>query len=81
MECRYRPPPGGGLCKGLGKVRGKLAGRFYQLLEGHAATAVHLRQIGQAPNDKCWWYASGERQSSHHLLIRCRRWMPEIRRL
>ena len=80
-ERRYRPPPGGRLRKGLGKVRKELAGRFYQLLSGHAATAPHLRRIGQAPSDRCWWCGSGERQTRYHLFIRCRWWTPEIRRL
>lgn len=35
---RYRPPPGGKLRKELARVRKELAGRFYQLLSGHAAT-------------------------------------------
>ena len=78
-ERRYRPPPGGRLRKGLGKVRNELAGRFYQLLSGHAAP--YLVRIGQAPNDRCWWCGSGERQKRHHLFVRCRRWTPEIRRL
>ena len=59
----------------------ELAGRFYELLSGHAATAVHLRRVGQAPSDKCWWCGSGERQSFHHLFIKCRRWTPEIKRM
>lgn len=80
-ERRYRPPPGLRLRKGLSKVRKELAGRFYQLLSGHAATAEHLRRVEQTPGDKCWWCGSGERQSRHHLVIKCRRWMPEIRRL
>ena len=80
-ERRYRPLPRGKLRKGLGKVRKELAGRFCQLLSGHAATAVHLRRVGQAPNDKCWWCDSGERQLRHHPFIRCRRWTPEFRRL
>ena len=80
-ERRYRPPPGRKLRKGLGRVRKELAGCFYQLLSGHAATAPHLRRIGQAPNDRCWWCGSGERQTRHHLFIRCRRWAPEVRRL
>ena len=46
---------GGRLRRGLGKVRKDLAGRFYQLLSGHAATAPHLMRVGQAPSDKCWW--------------------------
>ena len=59
----------------------ELAGRFYQLLSGHAATAPHLLRIGQAPNDRCWWCSSGERQTRHRLFIRRRRWTPEVRRL
>ena len=62
-------------------MRKELARRFYQLLSGNPATAPHLLRIGQAPNDRCWWCGSGERQTRHHLLIRCRRWTPEIRRL
>ena len=65
----------------LGKVRKELAGRFYQLLSGHATTAVHFRRVGQVPRDRCWWCGSGERQTHHHLLIRCRRWTPEIKRM
>ena len=67
--------------KGLGKVRKGLAGRFYQLLSGHAATGPHLKRIGQTQDDRCWWCGSGETQTRHHLFIRCWRWMPEIRRL
>ena len=78
---RYRPPLGGSLRKGLARVRKELAGRFYQLLSGHAGTAELLRRVGQAPSDKRWWCSSGERQSRHHLFIKCRRWLPEIRRL
>ena len=83
-ERRYRPPPRGKLPKGseqLGKARKELAGRFYQLLSGHAATAVRPRRWGQVPSDKCWWCGSGERQTRHHLFIRCRRWTPEIKRM
>ena len=75
------PPPGGKLRKGLARVKKELAGRFYQPLSGHAATAVHLRRVRQAPSDRCWWCGSGERQTRYHLLVRCRRWLPEIRRL
>ena len=80
-ERRHRPPPGGRLRKGLGKVRKELAGRFYQLLSGHAATDPHLARIDQAPNDRCWWCGSGGRQTHYHLFIPCRRWSREIRRL
>ena len=78
---RYRPPPGGKTGRELGRVRKELAGRFYQLLSGHAATAPHLQRFGQSPSDQYWWCGSGERQTRHHLFIRCRRWTPEIRRL
>ena len=65
----------------LGGVRKELAGRYYQLLSGHAATAPHLQRFGQAPSDRCWWCGSGERQTRYHLFVRYRRWTPEIRRL
>ena len=48
-ECRYRPPPRGKLRKGVCRVREELAGCFYQLLSGNAATATHLRRVGQPP--------------------------------
>lgn len=51
-ERLYHPQPGRKLRKGLGKIRKELAGRFYPLLIGHAATAPHLRRIGQASNDR-----------------------------
>ena len=67
--------------KELGGICNELAGRYYQLLSGHAATVDHLVRVGQAQSDRCWEYGSGERQTRHHLFIRCRRWAPEIRRL
>ena len=76
---RYRPPKGGKLPKGLARTREELAGRFYQLLSGHAATAEHLLRVGQAPSSRCWWCGSGERQSRYHLFFKCRRWGPEIK--
>ena len=78
---RYRPPPGGKLRKGLARVRKELAGRFYQLLLGYTAIVEHLVRVGQASSDRCWWCGSGERQTRFHLLVKCRRWEPEIRRL
>ena len=78
---RYCPPPNGKMRKELGRVPKELAGRYYQLLSGHAATAQHLVRVGQAQNECCWWCGSGEKQSRHHLFIRCQRWMPEIKRL
>ena len=78
---RYRPPKGGKMRKDLGGCRKELAGRFYQLLSGHAATAEHLVRVGQAENDTCFWCGSGEKQTRHHLFVKCRRWTPEIRKL
>ena len=78
---RYRPPPNGKMRKELSKAPKELAGRYYQLLPGHAAIAQHLVRVGQAQNECCWWCGSDEKQSRHHLFIRCQRWMPEIKRL
>ena len=78
---RYRPPKGGKMRKELGKCPKELASRFYQLASGHAAVAEHLVRVGQADNDTCFWCGSGERQTRHHLFIKCRRWTPEIKRL
>ena len=78
---RYRPPPNGKMRKELSRVPKELAGRYYQLLSAHAATAEHLVRVGQAQNECCWWCGSGEKQSRRHLSIRCKRWMPEIKRL
>ena len=67
--------------KELGKCPKELAGRFYQLASGHVAVAEHLVRVGQADSDTCFWCGSGERQTRHHLFIKCRRWTPEIKRL
>ena len=67
--------------KALARTRKELAGRFYQLLSGHAATAEHLLRIRQTPSDQYFWCGSDERQTRFHLFIRCRRWEPEIRKL
>ena len=58
---RYRPPRGGKMRKALAKTRKELAGRFYQLLSGHAAVADHLVRVNQTTDDRCWWCGSGER--------------------
>ena len=67
--------------KELGKCPKEIAGRFYQLLSGHASTAEHLVTVGQAESNACFWCGSGERQSRFHLFVKCRRWTPEIKRL
>ena len=78
---RYRPPKAGKMRKALNGSRKEIASRFYQLLSGHAATADHLRRIGQADSDECFWCGTGERQTRFHLFVRCRRWAPEIKKL
>ena len=67
--------------KALPKTRKELAGRFYQLLSGHAATGDHLLRANQAERDNCFWCGSGERQTKFHLFVKCRRWGPEVKRL
>ena len=78
---RYRPPLGGKMRKGLAKTKKELASRYYQLLSGHAAIEEHLTRIGQATSSHCWWCGTGEKQTRHHLLIKCRRSKPEITRM
>jgi hypothetical protein len=46
-ERRYRPPPGEAhAARQLGGTRKELAGRFYQLLSGHANIGSFLHRIG-----------------------------------
>ena len=75
---RYRPPKGGRMRKALNRTRKELAGRYYQLLSGHAAVAEHLKRVGQMQSDRCFWCGTGERQTRFHLFVKCRRWKPEI---
>ena len=66
---RYRPPPGKGDRRTqLRRVKKTLAGRYYQLLSGHAETGTHRHRFGRADTPACWWCASGEPQSRHHLV-------------
>ena len=66
---RYRPPPGGKMRKGLARVRKELAGYFFQLLSGHAATAEHFTRIGQAASPQCCGAGlASDRQGSTSLL-------------
>ena len=67
--------------KDLNKTRKELASRYYQLLSGHVAVAEHLKRIGQADSDRCFWCGSGEKQTRYHLMVKCRRWAPEIRKM
>jgi hypothetical protein len=79
---RYRPPPGKGVRRTqLRRVKKTLAGRYYQLLSGHAETGTHRHRFGRTDTPACWWCASGEPQSRHHLFTRCPAWRPQTRRL
>ena len=79
-ERRYPPPPGGKLCKGLGKARKGLAGRFYQLLSGHAATAPS-RADQPSPKRQVLVVRQRLKTNTPPPFIRRRRWTPEIRGL
>ena len=78
---RYCPPPGGKIRQELRAAKKDVAGRYYQLMSGHVATAPHLRRVGQAISDECWWCDTGQRQTRLHLFSSCRRWTPQIRDL
>ena len=48
-----------------------LAGRYYQLLSGHAEAGTRRLRFGKTDTADCWWCMSGEPQSRHHLFTRC----------
>ena len=85
-ECKHHPPRGTGIRKKqLRRVRKSLAGRYYQLLTGHAAIGsfLHERISGpqRAESSERQWCSCGKRQSRHHLFIEFRAWAPRIGRL
>ena len=55
--------------------------RYYQLLSGHAETGTHRHRFGRTDTPECWWCASGEPQSRHHLFTRYPAWRPQMKRL
>ena len=64
-ERRYSPPPGRGLRRHqLRRVRKTLAGRYYQLLQGHAATGTHRFRFGMTDTSECWRCASAMASAS-----------------
>ena len=69
----------------LRRVRKSLAGRYYQLLSGHAAisSSLHEKMTGPLIRESsiCRWRSCGKRESRHHLLVECKAWAPQIRRL
>ena len=79
---RYRPPKEKGLRRERLRRKGKsLAGRYYQLLSGHAAIGTCLYDKIKKADKSEWWRNSGEPQLHHHLFVRCKAWTPQIRRL
>ena len=83
---RYRPPGGPGLRrKVLREVRKPIAGRYCQLLSGHAAIGpfLHERMTGplRLESSECRRCGSGRRGSRHHLFTECQAMLPQIRRL
>ena len=80
---KYRPPPGRGVKRRLLRRTPKhIAGRYYQLLSGHAAIGPYLKdKIHKVDDDRCWWCGGGKRQTRHHLFTECRAWAPQIRKL
>ena len=51
---RYRPPPGKGVRRTqLRRVKKTLAGRYYQLLSGHAETGSHRHRFGRTDSPAC----------------------------
>ena len=67
---RYSPPKGQKLRKELRHERKALAGRYYQLLSGHAATGDYLyRKVHKLPSDRCRWCGQDERQTRHNLFV------------
>ena len=69
----------------LRRVRKPLAGRYYQLLPGHAAIGsfLHERMTGplRLESGECRWYGSGKRESHHYIFTECQAWTVKIRRL
>ena len=76
------PPKGPKLGKELRYERKALAGRYYQLLSGHAATGDYLcNKIHKLASERCWWCGQDERQTRHHLFVNCAAWKPQIKEL
>ena len=80
---KYKSPLGKGLRRKLLRRTPKhIAGRYFQLLSGHAAIGPYLRdKIYRADSDLCWWCGGGNKQTRHHLFTECRAWAPQIRKL
>ena len=71
---RNRPPRGRGLrLRPLRRVPKSIAGRYYQLLSGHAAIDPYLKErIHRVTDDKRWWCGGGKQQTRYDLFVECR---------
>ena len=69
----YTPPRRKGIDHTLAKVSKSLTGRFLQLKTGHAVVGTYLYRIKAAEDESCGW-CGATRQSTHHVLLKCRRW-------
>ena len=78
----HTPPKGPKLCKELRHKRKALAGRYCQLLSGHAATGDYLcSKVHKLPSEKFWWCGQDVRQTRHYLFVNCAAWKPQIKEL
>ena len=51
-------------------------------ISGHTAIETYLREkIHKIDSSERWWFNGGERQSRHHLFVRCRAWAPPAERM
>ena len=75
-EQRYRPP------KDLRKEGEGVVSKVFQLLSGYAVIGSYLKdKTKTTQSDKCWWCGRGERQSRHHLFVKCQTWATQIEEL
>ena len=82
IEAKPIQNPKSTLRKELRHERKALAGRYYQLLSGHAATGDYLcNKAHRLPSDKYWWCGQDVRQTRHHLFVNCAAWKPQIKEL
>lgn len=59
--------------KHINDARKLVAARYLQLKLGHAITGAHLKRIGKAQDERCWWRGSS-RHTVVHLMLDCRKW-------
>ena len=81
---QYRPPRGSNIRPELRREGEALASRYYHFLSGHASNGSYLcDKIRKIESNSCWpwWCNSGERQSTFHLVARCRAWSPHAKRM